>query len=171
MVETANFPKRTLLGLSVAFISIQQQNSNAAEKIGPLWGQMSSLFFNHPELGRENPIGVGAMWPIEGGAAGEMQYFAGYEVSEPPQDLGGLEVLEIPSGDYAFATHRGPLHDLATTVQDFYTNKLPSSKLERRPGMDLEIYIATGEASEVVIAAPVILSSWTDEDSLILFSA
>lgn len=171
MVETAHFPERLVLGLSVRFISMQQPNSNAAEKIGPLWGQMSSLFFNLPEPIAENPIGVGAMWPVDDGAPGEMLYFAGYEVEQLPEGLGGLEVLEIPAGEYAFATHRGPLYELSSTVQDFYTNKLPSSKLARRRGMDLEIYLATGENSEVVIAAPIEQGPWIDEDSLILFSA
>jgi predicted transcriptional regulator YdeE len=158
MIKVEEFAGRIVLGLRADFISIHHENSNAHEVIGPLWGQMSQRFFALELPGAEKAIGVGAMWNTDSGVPGEMTYFAGYEVESVPDELGGLEVLRIPTGRFAYVTHRGPLQALGETVSEFYTKSLPESGIARREGMDLEIYQEIdheNSTSTVIVAAPV----------------
>jgi predicted transcriptional regulator YdeE len=158
MFEVQELEPRIILGLKVSFISASHEGSNAHLVIGPLWQEMSKLFFSLKPESSIYPNGVGAMWPDESGTPGSMYYFAGYEVSDVPEDLGGLEVLHLEGGKYAFVTHLGPMSDLSNSVIDFYTRVLPESNLPRRAGIDLELYReeeSDGDISKVIIAAPV----------------
>ena len=159
MIETGIFPQRKLLGLSRPFISATQPNSNASDVIGPLWGEMSKLYFSL-KLDRDaNPVGVGAMWNAGDGQPGSMIYFAGYEVNELPEDAGGLVALVLETTKYAFIEHNGPMSELPAKITSFYKDLLPSSGIERVDGIDLEIYHESDNPEippRVVIAAPVI---------------
>ncbi len=159
MISTSIFPVRTLLGLSRPFISATSPNSNAPQVIGPLWGEMSKIFFQLSLSRDANPVGVGAMWRNEDFEEdGSMIYFAGYEVHEVPEDLGGLEVLALEPSNYALVEHQGPMSELPVTITNFYSKLLPESNLERRVGMDLEIYHESEDPQlppRVVIAAPI----------------
>ena len=158
-MQTSLLPARKLLGLSRPFISATSPNSNAPQVIGPLWGEMSKIFFQLSLSRDANPVGVGAMWRDQGFEDdGSMIYFAGYEVHEVPVDLGGLEVLVIEPSNYAMVEHQGPMSELPATIKNFYTKLLPESNLERRVGMDLEIYHESEDPQlppRVVIAAPI----------------
>ncbi len=159
MIEVIEFPSRTIVGLKRNFIGAGHPNSNAMQVIGPLWGEMSKLFFSLGLTDDEYPLGVGAMWPAESGEPGEMTYFAGYEVVDADRDLGGLEALTVPAGNYASMTHPGSMENFSETVVSFYTDLLPNSGHQRRAGMDLELYIETGApdfSSKAIIAAPII---------------
>ncbi len=159
MVEISEFSGRTLLGLSRPFLAASHPNSNAPEVIGPLWGEMSAIFFKLTLARSANPVGVGAMWPDVSGEAGSMIYFAGYEIDAVPEDSGSLEVLELEPGRYAFVEHVGPMSELPSAVRSFYSTALPQSGEQGRPGMDLEIYSYPDDPAEparVVIAAPVV---------------
>ena len=159
MIESAILPNRILLGLKRNFISASHENSNAQEVIGPLWGDMSWQYFQLPLKRDDFPLGIGAMWEDGSGEPGAMVYFAGYEVKEVPEDLGGLEILNIPEGKYAFATHSGPMSGLPQTVTSFYADQFPKSEFRRRPGMDLEIYSEVDESgmpTKVLVAVPVL---------------
>jgi predicted transcriptional regulator YdeE len=158
MLEIKELPARTLLGLSRPFISASNPNTNAPQVIGPLWGEMSKKFFGMKLLRSDYPVGVGAMWrDVEFETDGSMIYFAGYEVDVIPEDLDGLEVLVIDAGRYALVEHSGPMDQLSSVITNFYTKLLPESNLERRVGMDLEIYHENENPElppRVVIAAP-----------------
>ena len=159
MIEVIEFPSRTIVGLKRNFIGAGHPNSNAMQVIGPLWGEMSKLFFGLGLTDDEYPLGVGAMWPAESVEPGEMTYFAGYEVVDADRDLGGLEALTVPAGNYASMTHPGSMENFSETVVSFYTDLLPNSGHQRRNGMDLELYIETGApdfSSKAIIAAPII---------------
>ena len=159
MIEVIEFPSRTIAGLKRNFIGAGHTNSNAMQVIGPLWGEMSKLFFSLGLTDDEYPLGVGAMWPAESGEPGEMTYFAGYEVLAADKDLGDLEALTVPAGNYASMTHPGSMENFSETVVSFYTDLLPNSGHQRRAGMDLELYIETGApdfSSKAIIAAPII---------------
>jgi predicted transcriptional regulator YdeE len=159
MIEVIEFPSRTIVGLKRNFVAAGHPNSNAMQVIGPLWSEMSKQFFPLGFTDDEYPLGVGAMWPAESGQIGEMTYFAGYEVADVPQNLGGLETLRIPAGNYASVTHSGSMETFSETVISFYSDLLPNSGHQRRDGMDLELYIETGApdfSSKAVIAAPII---------------
>jgi predicted transcriptional regulator YdeE len=159
MIESAIFPQRILLGLKANFIAASHENSNAQEVIGPLWGEMSWRFFQVPVARDDFPLGIGAMWEDESGQPGAMVYFAGYEVKEVPADLGGLEILEIPEGRYAYVTHSGAVSGLPATVTAFYSTQFPQSDFQRRAGMDLEIYSEVDESmtpTKVLVAVPVL---------------
>ena len=159
MIEAIEFPESKIVGLKRNFIGAGHPNSNAMQVIGPLWGEMSKLFFSLGLAEDEYPLGVGAMWPAESGEPGEMTYFAGYEVADADKDLGGLEALTVPAGNFASMTHPGSMENFSETVVSFYTDLLPNSGHQRRAGMDLELYIETGApdfSSKVIIAAPII---------------
>ena len=159
MIKVEKLPARTLLGLSRPFIAASHPDSNASSVVPPLWGEMSKLYFGMKLDRSANPLGVGAMWPDGSGESGRMIYFAGYEVSSVPEDLGGLEVLEIEAANYAFVEHLGSMDVLPSVIADFYTNLLPNSGLQRRDGMDLELYTENEDASQpmlATIAAPVL---------------
>jgi predicted transcriptional regulator YdeE len=151
-------PARILLGSKSPFIGANKPNANGPEVIGPLWDSMSQMFFSL-DLARDAwPVGVGAMW-MDGTSDvdGAMIYFAGYEVNEVPEDLGGLEVLALAEGRYATTEHEGPMAELPGVISNFYAKVLPESGLERKPGIDLEIYYANEDPNlppRVVIAAP-----------------
>lgn len=158
MIQVAQFPSRVILGLSRPFIAGTHPDTNAPEVIGPLWGEMSKLYFSMSLDRSSNPIGVGAMWPDLTKGPGHMVYFAGYEVDSAPQDLGGLEVLEIEAANYAFVEHLGPIDQLPSVISNFYTDLLPTSGIQRRVGMDLELYAENEDPTQptlVTIAAPV----------------
>ncbi len=158
MIEIAEFPDRIVLGLSGEFIAASHENSNAPEVIGALWGDMSWRYFSM-NLDRDAfPLGIGAMWFKDSNQAGEMIYFAGYEVKTPPTDLGELELLEIPGGKYAYYTHEGPLSNFSKSNNYFYSELFPNSGLTRRMGMALEIYSEvdeSGSPTKTLIAVPV----------------
>ncbi|MFM2373588.1 MAG: hypothetical protein RJA75_484 [Actinomycetota bacterium] len=160
MLEIAELPARKLLGLSSPFISATSPNSNASEVIGPLWGEMSKKFFGLSLSRDDNPVGYGAMWRDEAFEVdGSMIYFAGYEVHSYPEDLGGLEALELRPTKYAFIEHEGPMSDLPGVITNFYTKLLPESGIQRVQGIDLEIYHENEDPQlppRVVIAAPVL---------------
>jgi predicted transcriptional regulator YdeE len=159
MIEVIDFPERAIVGMQRKFIGAGHPNSNAMQVIGPLWGEMSKKFFGLGLTADEYPLGVGAMWPDGSGEPGQMIYFAGYEVLDRTKDLGGLELLIIPAGNYASVAHPGSMETFSQTVLAFYSDLLPSSRLQRREGMDLELYIETGApdfSSKALIAAPVI---------------
>ena len=159
MIQTELFPQKTLLGLSRPFISAIQPNSNASEVIGPLWGEMSKLFFSM-KLDRDaNPVGYGAMWNDVESEPGPMIYFAGYEIFEIPEDLGGLEVLKLRPTKYAYIEHVGPMSELPAKITSFYTELLPASDVQRIDGIDLEIYHESDNPElppKVIVAAPVL---------------
>lgn len=159
MIQTELFPQKTLLGLSRPFISAIQPNSNASEVIGPLWGEMSKLFFSM-KLDRDaNPVGYGAMWNDVESEPGSMIYFAGYEIFEIPEDLGGLEVLKLRPTKYAYIEHVGPMSELPAKITSFYTELLPASGITRIDGIDLEIYHESNDPElppRVIVAAPVL---------------
>ena len=159
MIQTELFPQKTLLGLSRPFISAIQPNSNASEVIGPLWGEMSKLFFSM-KLDRDaNPVGYGAMWNDVESEPGSMIYFAGYEIFEIPEDLGGLEVLKLRPTKYAYIEHVGPMSELPAKITSFYTELLPASDVQRIEGIDLEIYHESDNPElppKVIVAAPVL---------------
>ena len=159
MIQTELFPQKTLLGLSRPFISAIQPNSNASEVIGPLWGEMSKLFFSM-KLDRDaNPVGYGAMWNDVESEPGPMIYFAGYEIFEIPEDLGGLEVLKLRPTKYAYIEHVGPMSELPAKITSFYTELLPASGIQRIDGIDLEIYHESNDPElppKVIVAAPVL---------------
>jgi predicted transcriptional regulator YdeE len=159
MIQTELFPQKTLLGLSRPFISAIQPNSNASEVIGPLWGEMSKLFFSI-KLDRDaNPVGYGAMWNDLKGEPGSMIYFAGYEIFEIPEDLGGLEVLKLRPTKYAYIEHTGPMSELPAKITSFYTELLLASGIQRIDGIDLEIYHESNDPElppRVIVAAPVL---------------
>lgn len=159
MIQTAQFPRRVLLGLTRPFIVGSHPDTNAPEVIGPLWGEMSKLYFSMSLDRSTNPIGVGAMWPDLAKGPGHMIYFASYEVESLPADLGGLDSLQLDEANYAFVEHLGPIDQLPSVINNFYTDLLPSSGFQRRAGMDLEIYEENADPSlptKVTIAAPVI---------------
>lgn len=159
MIEIADFPKRVLLGLSRPFIAATQPDSNASAVIGPLWGEMSKHFFGMDLQRDPNPLGVGAMWKNASAVEGGMIYFAGYEVTSVPEHLGNLEVLVLEPSKYAFITHEGPMSELSGVITNFYSTLLPESGIQRREGMDLEIYLETYDPEPkmiVTIAAPVL---------------
>lgn len=158
MVEIAVFPGRFLVGAKATFIAAGHQNSNGPVVIGQLWAEMSREFFQLDLARDEFPVGIGAMWPTESGVAGEMTYFAGYEVSALPESLDELESLELDAGSYAFVSHTDGMATLSQTVERFYSQVLPESGLARRWGMDLEVYQdpdESGTPQTVLIAAPV----------------
>ena len=159
MIQTELFPQKTLLGLSRPFISAIQPNSNASEVIGPLWGEMSKLFFSM-KLDRDaNPVGYGAMWNDVESEPGPMIYFAGYEIFEIPEDLGGLEVLKLRPTKYAYIEYVGPMSELPAKITSFYTELLPASDVQRIDGIDLEIYHESDNPElppKVIVAAPVL---------------
>lgn len=159
MIESAIFQQRIILGLKAKFIAASNENSNAQTVIGQLWGEMSWRFFQVKVARDDFPLGIGAMWEDESGQPGAMVYFAGYEVKEVPPDLGGLEILEIPEGRYAYVTHIGAVSELPATVTAFYSTQFPQSDFQRRAGMDLEIYSEVDESmtpTKVLVAVPVL---------------
>ena len=139
-LDTMDLPDMVVVGLKGTFISAAYEGSNAGEVIGPLWADMSQVFFQLHLAGLEIVRGIGAMWPTNSDNPGEMHYFAGYELSGIPEDIKTLEILSIPAAKYAFVVHRGSLDGLPATTMDFYRNQLPASKLERDAGYDIEIY-------------------------------
>ena len=155
MIEVIEFGGLTLLGQSAQFISASHDGSDAPQVIGQLWQEMSKAFFAL-NLDRDaDPLGIGAMWPAETGKPGEMIYFAGYQVHSKPDLMGGLEILDLPTGTYAQVLHEGPMSELPQTVTNFYGKLLPTSQLDRVAGLDLEIYYEVGQVAKVGIAAPV----------------
>ncbi|MCX8529261.1 MAG: GyrI-like domain-containing protein [Rhodoluna sp.] len=158
MIQIRELEERLLLGMSRPFISAASSDSNGPQVIGPLWQEMSSKFFGMKLERSANPIGVGAMWRDEGFLeTGAMIYFAGYEVDELPENHNGLEALTVAKGKFATVEHSGPMNELPEVITRFYTQQLPESGLERRVGMDLEIYYESENPNEfprVVIAAP-----------------
>ena len=159
MIKVEVLPSRTLVGLSRPFISAARENSNAQQVIGPLWAEMSKVFFGLKLDRADYPVGVGAMWPTSDfESTGSMVYFAGYEVNEAPKDLGGLEILNLDEATYAVAEHLGEMSQLPAFIVNFYTKLLPESGLERRDGIDLEIYVESADSSQpmkAAIAAPI----------------
>lgn len=157
-IRTAQMSGMLILGLQKPFISANHPGSNAPQVVGPLWDEMSKLFFQLPISHKPDFRGVGAMWLSGSDVPGEMIYFAGYEVSEVPEELNGLEVLNIPEANYAFVVHSGGMAGLPETTVNFYSNQLPKSGLERVVGMDLEIYgdnDENGMPTTVTICAPI----------------
>jgi AraC family transcriptional regulator len=155
-IEIQTIPRRTLLGMKAPFIAARHEGANGPQVIGPLWDEMSKHYFGMQLNRAEWPLGIGVMWNAdEDGSSGEMFYFAGYEVFDVPEDLGELEVLILEEEKYAYVTHIGPMSEMPQTVVSFYSDLLPNSQLQRRPGFDLEIYEEVGPTAKVVIAAPV----------------
>ena len=69
-----------------------------------------------------------------------MDYFAGVIVEADASVPAGLENVDIPEGNYLTVAHAGPISGIAGSYQKAYTEVLPTSGKEMRPGPHLEIY-------------------------------
>ena len=65
----------------------------------------------------------------------EFEKWAGVEVSDSSEQAAGIELLTIPSGEYAVFTHRGPASAGPKTYQYIYGVWFPASDyiIDNRP--------------------------------------
>lgn len=85
-------------------------------------------------------IGIGHDNP-EVTPAGELRYDACLTVDDQVQATGEIGVQDLPGGEYAVATHRGPYSNLADTWRRVFRDWLPKSGRELRSAPGFEIYV------------------------------
>jgi AraC family transcriptional regulator len=68
------------------------------------------------------------------------RYYAGLVFPAGVEGAGGLRILDIPGGRYAFYRHVGPYSDIAGAFRNLYGAWLPSSGHESDDRPALEIY-------------------------------
>ena len=85
-------------------------------------------------------IGIGHDNP-EITPADKLRYDACLTVDDRFQATGEIGVQEIPGGEYAVVTHRGPYSNLADTWRHNFREWLPNSGREMRSGPCFEIYV------------------------------
>ncbi|MFM6971010.1 MAG: GyrI-like domain-containing protein [Rhodoluna sp.] len=162
-MSTANFqivemPKRTLVGRAADFYGAMSPKFNGQEVLGPVWGLVQA---KREEFGL--PVGtlmIGATDSANSpeAANGLLTQFVGIVFDELPDDLLGLDVFEVPAGNYATIEHHGGMENLVTSIQEFYTQALPGAGCSQASGLHLEIYdnrFNDGDSSIMTIAAPV----------------
>ncbi len=85
-------------------------------------------------------IGIGHDNP-EVTPADKLRYDACLTVDDRFQATGEIGVQELPGGEYAVVTHRGPYSTLADTWRQIFREWLPKSGREMRSGPCFEIYV------------------------------
>jgi predicted transcriptional regulator YdeE len=153
-VSPLEVPATTVVGVSGEFISALQPNSDAHEVISALWGR---LMESHGHALHDAHWAVGVMSDVDGSSA--MKYLAAIRVEDSEGNTQGLETVELAGGSYLACEHVGSLNKLGETTAWFYTEYLPTSGVQLRDDVHLEIYDdrfdPESKDSIVLICAPV----------------
>jgi AraC family transcriptional regulator len=110
------------------------------DEVGSLWGKFMAWAGAHGLLSRQPMlIGIGHDDPHVT-PADRVRYDACIPVDERFQPEGDVGVQEIPGGDYAVTTHRGPYEKLGETYARLCGEWLPASGRELRSAPPFEVY-------------------------------
>jgi predicted transcriptional regulator YdeE/DNA-binding transcriptional MerR regulator len=108
--------------------------------IAEMWGQFMSRYKEIKNITGQCNYGACFSAP-EGGAPGEFEYVACFEVTEVSDVPEGMVVRQIPPYRYAVFTHKGKLHNLGETYKYIYETGLPQAGVEPHPDkFDMELY-------------------------------
>ena len=134
-------PALTVVGLEAAFISGLSAESTAAAVIPPLWEAFGPRATQVPNRFGRDMFGV-----IDGRPKAqrthpdELQYIAGVQVEGSGELPDGMVSHTVPTGTFAVFTHRGPIQNLRTTIQEIYRVWLPQSAYQHAQIADIELY-------------------------------
>jgi len=153
--EVVEYPAVTLIGLNADFYGGMSPKFNGKEVLGPLWGKVHQLLIASG-IDRKNMIGATRTADLR--EEGLLNHFVGAVVSEVPDELNGLEVLELPAMKLATMEHHGTMDGLIASIQKFYGQVLPEQGCVRDGDWHLEIYderYNDGDSSVMLIAVPI----------------
>jgi AraC family transcriptional regulator len=108
--------------------------------IPALWQQLGTRIGEFPTNARSRRISV-IHGPEQTKADGKIEYLAGITVADANVAVPeGAKLQQVPAGDYAVFTHRGPVKDLAHTKNYIYGSWLPKSGRTRTDGPQFSLY-------------------------------
>lgn len=154
-------PGMKVAGAGCAFVHVLSPDGNTMDTVGRLWGtwfEARRRVVNQVDA----DTSFGIVWgkPAEERShPDELQYICAAEVTSfegMPEDVA---TFEVPAGEYAVFTHRGPITEIGTTVGFAYREWLPNSGYVRRGICDVEVYglrfCSDGPDSEMEYRIPV----------------
>lgn len=138
--EVVDFAATTLVGIEADFYGGMSPKFNGPEILGPVWQQVFEKLegIGIAYQGRM----IAATRPASSGEEGLLTQFVGQEVAVLPDDLNGLQILELPAMRLATYEHHGSMNGLVASIEKLYGEVLPASGLEQpKPwSLELEIY-------------------------------
>jgi AraC family transcriptional regulator len=136
-----NRPALTVVGLGAKFISILSPKANNAQVIPALWHQFINRINEIPH--RDGPAAYGLVECLpkeQRSDEMEMFYLAAAPVTKIETLPEGMISRSLPAGRWAVFTHRGSLDTLGQTMRFIHEEWMPTAKLQRRDGPELEYY-------------------------------
>ena len=108
--------------------------------IGAAFGKLGEVAGQLGLFGLPGAFGIGVyLDDPQSVPAEDLRSYAGVLVSEGT-DIGELEEMRIPGGKYLCASHIGSYSGLGESWGRVFSEEIPKSGLEFRPGMMFEIY-------------------------------
>ena len=127
----------SLDGMRVAFL----RHSGPYSTVGATWGRLMSWAWPKGLVGPQTRmIGICHDDP-EITAPERLRYDAAIVLSSPVDPQGEIGVQELPPGEYAAVTHKGPYERLGETYARLCGEWLPASGREARSAAALEFYL------------------------------
>ena len=158
--EIVDFSSTTLIGIEADFYGGMSPKFNGPEILGPLWQKVLEEL-EGIGIAYEGRM-IAATRPAESGEEGLLTQFVGMSVDKLPDDLRGLQVLELPAMRLATYEHKGSMDGLVASIKKLYGEVLPASGLKQpHPwALELEIYGRDYDPRDpnavMLIAAPVL---------------
>lgn len=125
----------TIVGLSGQISGLSSPQPDFATKVPLLWHNFLATLPLQPERSRLGVLEVSRS--ADNGRS--FPYWAGIE-TDPSLDHNGLQVLRVPSQQYAVIPVQGPITALEKTLNWFISYWLPDSGYQGCYGYDLEVY-------------------------------
>jgi len=114
----------------------------STNEIGELWGQFVKRMSEIESAKHDYSLGIccPAHPQIEMRNSDCFVYIAAVPVEAAGTVPQGMVQVEIPGGRYAVFTHKGPISELAHTIDFIWGTWIPKSEYEKREGPDFELY-------------------------------
>jgi AraC family transcriptional regulator len=112
------------------------------QECGVAWETLTAFATQHEMFSPETlRIGIGHDNP-EVTPPGKLRYDACLTVNEQLQATGEIGVQELPGGEYAVVTLRGPYSGLRGAYRWMFNQWLPTSGRQLRPAPCFEVYVS-----------------------------
>lgn len=133
------------------------ERSDNMQVIPALWQRLYARRHDLPDCTIDRISVIGGI--AQKMAEGNLEYLAGVMVSDATVDVPqGMEKRQVPAGEYAVFTHRGPVRNLEHTKNYIYGSWLPKSGRQRADGPQFSLYNENfdpnGETSEIYLYIP-----------------
>lgn len=123
----------------ITVIGLSYYGDNSQGEIPALWGTFCSRMTEIADVVGRCAYGL-CLETDDYDETGKFEYIAALPVSSVDMVPQGMVSREIPAGEYAVFTHKGPVSALRDTYENIYGTWVKEAKLNVLNGFDFELY-------------------------------